>query len=53
MIVLQHLAMGYSNKAIGELFLSNKTVSTYKTACCRSSAWVRWSTSRSSPSAIR
>lgn len=32
MIVLQHLAMGYSNKAIGEkLFLSNKTVSTYKT----------------------
>ncbi|WP_410969892.1 response regulator transcription factor, partial [Salmonella sp. SAL4458] len=31
MIVLQHLAMGYSNKAIGEkLFLSNKTVSTYK-----------------------
>jgi len=32
MIVLQYLAQGYSNKAIGEkLFLSNKTVSTYKT----------------------
>lgn len=32
MVVLQHLAQGYSNKAIGEkLFLSNKTVSTYKT----------------------
>ncbi|MCK3843743.1 response regulator transcription factor [Pseudomonas sp. W15Feb34] len=30
--VLQHLAQGYSNKQIGEmLFLSNKTVSTYKT----------------------
>ncbi|MNJ51206.1 response regulator transcription factor [Pseudomonas sp. B21-012] len=32
MVVLQHLAMGLSNKAIGDiLFLSNKTVSTYKT----------------------
>lgn len=32
MIVLQYLAQGYSNKTIGEkLFLSNKTVSTYKT----------------------
>ncbi len=32
MIVLQHLAQGHSNKAIREkLFLSNKTVSTYKT----------------------
>lgn len=31
MIVLQYLAQGYSNKAISEkLFLSNKTVSTYK-----------------------
>ncbi|MNJ20487.1 Virulence factors putative positive transcription regulator BvgA [compost metagenome] len=30
--VLQYLAQGYSNKKIGEeLFLSNKTVSTYKT----------------------
>lgn len=30
--VLQYLARGYSNKQIGEkLFLSNKTVSTYKT----------------------
>lgn len=30
--VLQYLAQGYSNKQIGEkLFLSNKTVSTYKT----------------------
>jgi two-component system response regulator EvgA len=30
--VLQYLAQGYSNKEIGEkLFLSNKTVSTYKT----------------------
>ncbi|AYG08860.1 DNA-binding response regulator [Pseudomonas fluorescens] len=30
--VLQHLAQGYTNKQIGEmLFLSNKTVSTYKT----------------------
>lgn len=30
--VLQHLAMGYSNKQISEkLFLSNKTISTYKT----------------------
>ncbi len=30
--VLQYLAQGYSNKRIGEmLFLSNKTVSTYKT----------------------
>ena len=29
--VLQHLAQGYTNKQIGEmLFLSNKTVSTYK-----------------------
>ncbi|MCY1452414.1 Virulence factors putative positive transcription regulator BvgA [compost metagenome] len=32
MTVLQYLAQGYSNKQIGEmLFLSNKTVSTYKT----------------------
>ncbi|MCF5088133.1 DNA-binding response regulator, partial [Pseudomonas gessardii] len=30
--VLQHLAQGYSNKQISEkLFLSNKTISTYKT----------------------
>ena len=30
--VLQHLALGYSNKQISEkLFLSNKTISTYKT----------------------
>ncbi|TLG91682.1 response regulator transcription factor, partial [Pseudomonas edaphica] len=30
--VLQYLAQGYTNKQIGEkLFLSNKTVSTYKT----------------------
>ncbi|MCO7580381.1 MULTISPECIES: response regulator transcription factor [Pseudomonas chlororaphis group] len=32
LIVLQYLAQGFSNKQIGEkLFLSNKTVSTYKT----------------------
>ncbi|WXL26735.1 response regulator transcription factor [Ectopseudomonas mendocina] len=30
--ILKHLSLGYSNKKIGELlFLSNKTVSTYKT----------------------
>lgn len=31
MIVLQHLAMGYSNKAIGEKLFLSKTVSTDKT----------------------
>jgi two-component system response regulator EvgA len=32
LIVLQYLARGWSNKSIaGELFLSNKTISTYKT----------------------
>ncbi|UVL20647.1 response regulator transcription factor [Pseudomonas sp. B21-023] len=31
LMVLQHLARGYSNKAIGEaMLLSNKTISTYK-----------------------
>ena len=32
MLILQHLARGLSNKAIGEaMLLSNKTISTYKT----------------------
>lgn len=31
MIVLQHLAMGYSNKTIGEKLFLSKTVSTDKT----------------------